>query len=97
MIQGIIVITLVVIVIWLAISNALLRIKNDIVTAELRVTKQLLESATDQVDGKTLRKIVQNWRDEDARINNSVVGYDNNNSTTGDVDIRAMADDTKAE
>ena len=61
MMQDIIVITLVVIVTWLAISNALLRIKNDIVTAELSLKSE----------GDTLIKFMQNWRDEDARINDS--------------------------
>ena len=87
MIQGLIVVILVIIVIWLAISNALLRIKNDIVTAELNVKSE----------GEVLIKFMQNWRDEDARINNSVIGYDSNNSNTGDVDTGAMEDDTKAE
>ena len=86
MIQEIIVITLVVIVIWLAISNALLRIKSDIVTAELSLKNE----------GESLIKFMQNWRDEDARINGGIIGYDNNNSNTGDVDIKSMEDDTKA-
>jgi len=86
MIQEIIVITLVVIVIWLAISNALLRIKSDIVTAELSLKNE----------GESLIKFMQNWRDEDARINGGIIGYDNNNSATGDVDTGAMEDDTKA-
>ena len=86
MMQDIIVITLVVIVIWLAISNALLRIKNDVVTAEIRLKNE----------GESLIKFMQNWRNEDARINGGIIGYDNNNSTTGDVDTGAMEDDTKA-
>jgi len=87
MIQGIIVITLVVIVIWLAISNALLRIKNDIVTAELSLKNE----------GESLIKFMQNWRDEDARINNSVIGYDRNNSNTADVYTETMESDREAE
>ena len=87
MIQGIIVITLVVIVIWLAISNALLRIKNDIVTAELSLKNE----------GESLIKFMQNWRDEDARINNGVIGYDRNNSNTADVYTETMESDREAE
>ena len=86
MMQDIIVITLVIIVTWLAISNALLRIKNDIVTAELSLKNE----------GESLIKFMQNWRDEDARIKGGIIGYDNNNRNTGDVDTGAMEDDTKA-
>ena len=93
MMQDIIVITLVIIVTWLAISNALLRIKNDIVTAEIWLVREKL---ADKEEGESLIKFMQNWRDEDARINGGIIGYDNNNSNTGDVDTGAMEDDTKA-
>ena len=87
MIQGIIVVILIVLVIWLAISNALLRIKNDVVTAELNVKNE----------GDALIKIIQKWRDEDDRLNNCINRYDSNNSNAADVNAKAMADNTKAE
>ena len=87
MIQGIIVVILIVLVIWLAISNALLKIKNDVVTAELNVKNE----------GDALIKIMRKWRDEDDRLNNCINRYDSNNSNAADVNAKAMADNTKAE
>ena len=94
MMQTIIVLVLVIITIWLAISNSLLRIKNDIVTAEIWLVREKL---ADKEEGESLIKFMQNWRDEDARINNSVIGYDRNNSNTADVYTETMESDREAE
>ena len=87
MIQGVIVVILIGLVIWLAISNALLRIKNDVIVAELNVKNE----------GATLIKIMQKWRDEDDRLNNCINSYDSNNSNATDIHTETMADNTKAE
>ena len=86
MMQDIIIITLVAIVIRLAISNALLRIKNDIVTAEIWLVREKL---ADKEEGDALIKVLQNWRDEDAAINSNIIGYDHNGSSTTNIDSQA--------
>ena len=90
MIQAIIVLVLVIITIWLAISNSLLRIKNDIVTAEIWLVREKL---ADKEEGESLIKFMQNWRDEDAAINSNIIGYDHNSSSTTNIDSQAGDED----
>ena len=90
MIQAIIVLVLVIITIWLAISNSLLRIKNDIVTAEIWLVREKL---ADKEEGESLIKFMQNWRDEDAAINSNIIGYDHNGSSTTNIDSQTGDED----